>query len=749
MSTAAAPTRELSVATPYALPAWAWLSADAFGVPGGGILVDTHEIVGELRWPVSVRFTYPRMATDSQLKALERGTTLPISRYAWGIDENGANPAIVQAACADWNLPLIDDAVAERKTGRPTKPVGRARGRFSFTQHLAEALKALRLGAQFFEQVGEIGDDGFWHPLKLAEVPAETIEQIAGNTDGGLVGIKQAGLNRPPIMVEQIVGYVFDRHARGDWFGTSMYRACYREWLLKDRLLRIDAINHERAGGVLVAEAPKDASHEEVKALGQLATDFRVGGGAAVPAGTGTTFVRATGTGVIDSINRHDEAMARAWLLMAIQLGSTATGARAVASVQQELWGFTQEAIAIWFRDVFNEHVLEDWVDWNYGLGVEYAPRLVFIPPETTTVAQQPTQPPAGVTLDPATEAALTGATPQQVSQMRAAYERENKRYRQTLARTLPHLVNGTGEPLFTEDELLTLGDIVEADEEITETLHERLADLAVKPTRGARAAAADPLPLPARTLRRQPYEHEIRAQVDYAALDKNYQSEVDALVTAWQAIRSAQITQLHGKIVNAGGSLAKLAKVHADTAGADAISPILARAAAQGAAEAVAEAQRQGRTGTSLPSLTDAQTALEERAAAAAELLTGSLSQAAGNKAVQLAGGGLTATEVADQVTEHLNGLSDTYLRDQFGGAVNAAQNTGRLAVFAEHKPSKLYASELLDVNCCQPCIQEDGTEFESLADAAKAYPTGGYRDCQGGPRCRGTIVAIFDEAA
>jgi hypothetical protein len=63
--------------------------------------------------------------------------------------------------------------------------------------------------------------------------------------------------------------------------------------------------------------------------------------------------------------------------------------------------------------------------------------------------------------------------------------------------------------------------------------------------------------------------------------------------------------------------------------------------------------------------------------------------------------------------------------------------------------KPSQIYASELLDANCCSPCIAEDGRQFESLEEAARSYPTGGYRNCEGGPRCRGTLVAVYDEAA
>jgi hypothetical protein len=213
--------------------------------------------------------------------------------------------------------------------------------------------------------------------------PARTIEQILRDDDGGLpVSGRRSASSRETLEVNRLVAYVWDAAERGDWIGTSMYRACFREWLIKDRLLRVDARNHEKGGGSWYGVAGPNATPKEKQALAQAAADMNTMAGPvpAVPNGSELKFERPGGTlSAIDSINRHDEAMARSWLLMVIQLGSTQTGARSVGEVQQDLWTLALEGISIWFRDVFNEHVIEDYVDWNYGLdGQEYVPRLVF-----------------------------------------------------------------------------------------------------------------------------------------------------------------------------------------------------------------------------------------------------------------------------------------------------------------------------------------------------------------------------------
>lgn len=727
------PVTELSVAEPNGVPSWGALGFSAFGGPGTRVARDSREYVRELRWPYSVRQTFPRMATDSQLKALERGTVLPITRYAWGIDPNGADQALVDRVCAAYGLDLIDDAIEERRNGRPGRPVQRARNRFSFNRHLGEAVKMIRNGHELFEQVGFVGDDGLWQPTKLAEIPVRSIEKFIVDDDGGLMAVKQVGLQRPPIPISQIVAYVWDEAERGDWFGTSMYRACYREWLIKDRLLRVDATNHEKAGGVLMPTAPEGATAAEKEKLAEAAQQFAVGGGGALPAGTGLNFIRATGSDVIGSINRHDEAMARAWLLMAIQLGSTQTGARAVGAVQQELWSYFQEAIAIVIRDVFNEHVIEDYVDWNFGESVDLVPRLVFVPPEQT---QKPLQT-GGAVIDPVTQALIDGASPSQVAAARIAYAGENRRYRQKLAKILPYLL--------TDEELAAVGDVVEEDDEIGEQLQLAFEEGRVKPTRGRKAPR---LSLPDRPLRREPTDAEVRAAVDFKQLDDHWQSAVDKLVADWQTIRTSQIAELVKQIAAANGDLSTLTALAASVAGGDLLAEQLTAMAHTGVAEATAEAKAQGVASPATPALEQLETELAARSDALAQLLAQSLSQAAATKAVQISGGALTTGEVAAQVKTYLDGLTDSYLADQFGGALSAAQNAGRLAAMDENQASRYYASELLDTNTCDPCEQVDGTEYETADAAASDYPAGGYRECAGGPRCRGTVVAVYAES-
>jgi hypothetical protein len=103
--------------------------------------------------------------------------------------------------------------------------------------------------------------------------------------------------------------------------------------------------------------------------------------------------------------------------------------------------------------------------------------------------------------------------------------------------------------------------------------------------------------------------------------------------------------------------------------------------------------------------------------------------------------------------IDEFLSGLSETSLSDQLGAAMTAAENAGRIAVLEaapESAGSATYsASEILDKNTCVPCQDIDGTDFVDLADAESNYPTGGFIECEGGMRCRGTVIATWDASS
>jgi hypothetical protein len=159
-----------------------------------------------------------------------------------------------------------------------------------------------------------------------------------------------------------------------------MIRSCYRNWLLKDKLLRIDVINHERAGGIPIAIAQEGATPTEISDQAKLAQSMRVTdtGGGALPFGSKLEVMRSSGTNIINSITYHDEQMARRFLLMVMQLGQTHVGARNLGEVFIDFFTNGQRSVADWFVNIFNEHVIEDWIDWNLGPDYDNVPQLVY-----------------------------------------------------------------------------------------------------------------------------------------------------------------------------------------------------------------------------------------------------------------------------------------------------------------------------------------------------------------------------------
>lgn len=343
--------------------------------------IDELEYVPELQFPQSVR-TYATMRNDSQIEGLYAGATMPIRRYKWHLDPNGCEDAKVRRLAGDLNIAIKGDPPSAQKS--------RSKKRFVFRQHLRDALLSIIYGFYYFEQVGKVEDDGFWHLKKLAPRPPITIQDILVADDGGLLAIKQniSGPSStfmgqmPEIPVDRLVGYVWDQEG-ANWTGRSMLRAVYRNWLIKDRLLRVDALKHERNGvGVPIATGAQGMTDPELTKLAKLAQSFKAGeaAGGSIPHGTELHLMGTEGhvPDTVASINFHNEEMARRFLMMFLQLGSTMHGSRALGKDFVGYFQLAQEDIANWFADLFTEHVIEDYWDWNYGEAEEHTPILTY-----------------------------------------------------------------------------------------------------------------------------------------------------------------------------------------------------------------------------------------------------------------------------------------------------------------------------------------------------------------------------------
>lgn len=333
-----------------------------------------HEPTPELRWPLSID-VYDRMRTqDAQVTSVLGAVTKPVLRTGWRVDPNGARPEVAQQIAEDVGLPLA---------GAPTMPPRRSRGRFSWGEHLRLALLMLPMGHSFFEPVYRIDSAGRARLWKLSQRPSRTIQQVNVDSDGGLMSIEQWGnpdgrQGRVIIPVSRLVAYVNEREG-GNWLGRSVLRSCYKNWLLKDRLLRVQVQTVERNG--MGVPLYKGAEREPDLANGlAMAKAWRGGdaAGAAVPFGA-DLILRGVDGDLPDAdtpIRYHDEQIARAVLAHFLNLG-TQTGSWALGTTFADFFTLSLQSVAQQVADVATQHIVEDLVDLNWGED-EPAPKIVF-----------------------------------------------------------------------------------------------------------------------------------------------------------------------------------------------------------------------------------------------------------------------------------------------------------------------------------------------------------------------------------
>jgi hypothetical protein len=786
------PTTEIGHAGSF-LPPWNY-----FGALTGGSDPDEPP---ELRWPQNLRI-YNKMRTDAQVDGLIRSVTVPVRNLRWSIDPNGARDEVVQDIAQQLNLPI--------RGAEGSDTVKRGRKRFNHDEHLRMALLAPTVfGHMPFEIVGWYpeppdGENLKWKMRKLAPRMPQSLSKIEIARDGGLVSITQwdsTTATPKPIPVQDLVFYSWEKEGAA-WTGRSMLRPLYKHWLLKDRLMRIDTIKNERFGaGIPTGTAPPGGDPADYSKMAQAARASEAGG-IGLPNGAGFAINGVSGSlpDTIGSMRYHDEMMAQSFLAMFMKLGQTQTGSRALGETFVDFFVAGLATFANWYAWITNEHVIEDIVDWNWGpdeqapllvwdenenepLGVEELAKLIMsgalvvdmelenwirayygmpaytggepLPTKPANPAQDPgsladgTPPePSGTPSAPAT--APASGTPAQaasgVVHAHGDHDQSTHGHRHTHGETVPtspaiSSENGTLKTRRARTKFLGkfMGKARYAQVEVEER-DGRIVDV----VQGSSQTLTKP-----EVGHREPNEIEASAGTDFKKLQQEWQASTDSLVTAWGPVRKQQIDDLIAQVEAAveAGKPEDLATIQADVRGADVIMKHMLSTAKSAAEAAVAEAKKQGKTLT-VPDDAALTEMLQPRADAMASLLSRGISDSAARQALLRYGvSALTPKDVGAGVRTQLESLSDSYLNDVLGGAMTQAQNGARRDVMSQDEGAQLYASELLDMNTCENCASEDGTEFQSQADADEAYPTGGYVDCLGGPRCRGTLVAIYGE--
>lgn len=245
------------------------------------------------------------------------------------------------------------------------------------------------------------------------------------------------------------------------------------------------------------------------------------------------------------------------------------------------------------------------------------------------------------------------------------------------------------------------------------------------------------------------------------AGVRDDLDAALDTLMHAWdEQVLPGQIDALTRQITAAidDGDLDRLSTLTVDTAdAANLLRRALADMADTAADRMVDEAAAQGvrvdkpdvdpgvSARLTTGALIDFGAELAAIGIATAAMLGADLAAQAGREALRRYTPGAAGAAIAGKVRGFLDKLKGATRRDQLGGALHRATNLGRLAVLDAAPAARYVASEVNDRSRCGPCAEIDGTEFEDLAAAFAVYGAGGYAECAGGPRCRGTVRAVW----
>jgi len=748
------------------------------GPPGWGTFMDDREYAVELQWPQSTE-AYERMETDAQLKGLMLATTLPIRRFRWELDPNEADPGVVEHVAEAFNLPI-----------RGEDPRPPRRGGINHDRHMGHALRALSQGHYHFERVYEYREDGLLHLKKLATRPPRSITGIRVDEHGDLLAIEQLatggfasgrivggafeGMGNRVLEVARLLTYLWDTADDGDQVGRSMLRACYRDWLVKDALIRVDAVKHERNGmGIPWFEVDPAASKPQIDSLAKRAEEIRA---SSIGGGAGPGRLRIAGTegtlpDTVGSIRYHDEQMSKAFMLLLFNLGGdAASGARALGDTFKDWYLDMQGAIADWYAEGTQAQI-DDEVRVNWGPD-EQSPLLTYtrvesaelafsdlvegvakgviavppafrayveerfkVPGQAEAATEAPAAPPPNPEPEPEPEPpkAAERSQPKRsrlAEDMLVSLGAKGAQKWPALAREVgTDPKNGTARR--ARDLLLSEGAIVK------------------HPANGTLALVAE-LALPDRDLKRQPLPFEVAAGMNLADMEETFMQGREDLITIYREAQEGQIAELAAEVEEAGGDMRALGAVACDPVDPDVLFPRLMEIAEAGVASARAEhdAQLGGPAAKAPfrgaePDTEALEGVVRERAEAASMTLASGLSFSAAKKATSVSE--LDPEAAATLVRDHLDSLSDAALTEQLGGATQQAYNSGRRAYMRAAGPKEVWASEILDQNVCSACNGVDGTTWQTLAEAEVAYPIGGYVECEGGLRCRGTLVAVY----
>lgn len=308
--------------------------------------------------------------SDGTVRALVLAVTLPIRAANWFIKP--ASEDAVDQEIAEFVQAALFDAP-----------------QFTFEDVLRQALLCLPFGVMAFEKVFAVREVKgttriVWD--KLSSRMPRSIQKWS--VSGGQFGITQ---NTSTGQVVEIPGeklIVIVNEMEGEnWWGTSILRAPYKHWFIKNTIYKIDAIAFERQGlGVPEVVLPENYTTADRQKAEDIAKNLRANSHAYIirPEGITIGFVDMKASSTRDpqnSLAHHNREIMKSGLGQFLELGAASSagtsGSRALSEDHSDMFLQSLEAVAKNVASSFSKQGIKELVDLNFD-NVQKYPTLDF-----------------------------------------------------------------------------------------------------------------------------------------------------------------------------------------------------------------------------------------------------------------------------------------------------------------------------------------------------------------------------------
>lgn len=254
----------------------------------------------------------------------------------------------------------------------------------NFKYVLREALTCLEFGFSIFEKTYKMTDG----KVELDKFGFRKQYSIyRWNMGDGQPGIQQYLLSGGFRNIPDYKVTLFSPEKEGDnYAGISVLRSCYKDWYMKDLLVKINAMSHERHGiGIPKITMKGTVSPDETKNMREFARNMRAGEESYVETTENLDveildMKASSRQDILPSIEFHTKQIFQSILAQFLQLSQSSsgggTGSKALSEDMSKLFMRSLEYLSDYVAYVFNEDVIKDLIELNWGVG-SACPKLV------------------------------------------------------------------------------------------------------------------------------------------------------------------------------------------------------------------------------------------------------------------------------------------------------------------------------------------------------------------------------------